>query len=51
MLYEVITSIGNVIAPQEIIDKFGAEILRMWVSASNYQEDIRISDETRNNFV
>ncbi len=44
-------SIGNVIAPQEIIDKFGAEILRMWVSASNYQEDIRISDETLNRLV
>ncbi|QGY41225.1 isoleucine--tRNA ligase [Pseudodesulfovibrio cashew] len=44
-------SIGNVLAPQEIIDKFGAEILRMWVSASNYQEDIRISDETLNRLV
>ncbi|BCS87079.1 isoleucine--tRNA ligase [Pseudodesulfovibrio sediminis] len=44
-------SIGNVIAPQEIIDKYGAEILRMWVSASNYQEDIRISDETLNRLV
>ena len=44
-------SIGNVIAPQEIIDKFGAEILRMWVSASNYQEDIRISDETLSRLV
>ncbi len=38
-------SIGNVIAPKEIIDKFGAEILRMWVAAVNYQEDVRISDE------
>ncbi|MBI9111433.1 isoleucine--tRNA ligase [Maridesulfovibrio ferrireducens] len=38
-------SIGNVIAPQEIIDQHGAEILRMWVSAVNYQEDVRISDE------
>ncbi len=44
-------SVGNVIAPQEIIDKYGAEILRMWVSASNYQEDIRISDETLNRLV
>ncbi|MBI9078356.1 MAG: isoleucine--tRNA ligase [Pseudodesulfovibrio sp.] len=44
-------SIGNVLAPQEIIDKYGAEILRMWVSASNYQEDIRISDETLNRLV
>lgn len=38
-------SIGNVIAPQEIIDQYGAEILRMWVSAVNYQEDVRISPE------
>ena len=44
-------SIGNVIAPQEIIDKHGAEILRMWVSAVNYQEDIRISDEILNRLV
>ncbi len=44
-------SIGNVIAPQEIIDQYGAEILRMWVSASNYQEDVRISDETLNRLV
>ncbi len=38
-------SLGNVIAPQEIIDKFGAEILRIWVAAVDYQEDVRISDE------
>jgi isoleucyl-tRNA synthetase len=38
-------SIGNVIAPQEIIDKYGAEILRIWVASENYQEDLRISDE------
>jgi isoleucyl-tRNA synthetase len=38
-------SLGNVIAPQEIIDKYGAEILRIWVAAENYQEDMRISDE------
>jgi isoleucyl-tRNA synthetase len=38
-------SIGNVIAPQEIIDKYGAEILRMWVASENYQEDLRISEE------
>ena len=38
-------SIGNTIAPQEIIDKFGAEILRLWTSAVNYQEDVRVSDE------
>ncbi len=38
-------SIGNVVAPHEIIDKYGAEILRMWVSSENYQEDMRISEE------
>ncbi|WP_031484086.1 isoleucine--tRNA ligase [Maridesulfovibrio frigidus] len=44
-------SIGNVIAPQEIIDQHGAEILRMWASAVNYQEDVRISDEILNRMV
>ncbi len=38
-------SVGNVIAPEEIINKYGAEILRLWVAASNYQEDLRISEE------
>ena len=37
-------SIGNVISPSEVIKKYGAEILRLWVSASDYREDIRISD-------
>ncbi len=36
-------SIGNVIAPKEVIDKYGAEILRLWVCASDYRDDIRIS--------
>ena len=38
-------SLGNVISPQDIIKKFGAEILRLWVASENYQEDIRLSDE------
>ncbi|MFB0527495.1 MAG: isoleucine--tRNA ligase [bacterium] len=38
-------SIGNVIAPQEIIEKYGAEILRLWVASEDYCEDIRISSE------
>jgi isoleucyl-tRNA synthetase len=38
-------SIGNTIAPQEIIGKYGAEILRLWVSAQDYTNDIRISNE------
>jgi isoleucyl-tRNA synthetase len=37
-------SIGNVVAPKTVINKYGAEILRMWVSASDYRDDVRISD-------
>ncbi|MFZ7126772.1 MAG: isoleucine--tRNA ligase [Desulfobacterales bacterium] len=37
-------SIGNVIAPGEVIRKYGAEILRLWVAASDYRDDVRISD-------
>ncbi|HTN71999.1 MAG TPA: isoleucine--tRNA ligase, partial [Methylomirabilota bacterium] len=44
-------SLGNVIAPQEIMKKFGAEILRLWVSAEDYREDVRISDEILNRLV
>ncbi|MBI5050729.1 MAG: isoleucine--tRNA ligase [Nitrospirae bacterium] len=38
-------SLGNVISPQEVIEKYGAEILRLWVSAADYREDMRISKE------
>lgn len=38
-------SLGNVVAPQDIIKKNGAEILRLWVSAEDYRDDIRISKE------
>jgi isoleucyl-tRNA synthetase len=38
-------SVGNVILPEEVINEYGAEILRLWVSAEDYKEDIRISDE------
>jgi len=36
-------SLGNVISPFEIIKQYGADILRMWVASSDYNEDIRIS--------
>jgi isoleucyl-tRNA synthetase len=39
-------SMGNVIAPEEIIKKYGAEILRMWVAATDYRDDIRLGQET-----
>ena len=38
-------SLGNVTAPQEICDRFGADILRLWVVASDYSEDLRIGPE------
>ncbi|MCG2726902.1 MAG: isoleucine--tRNA ligase [Elusimicrobia bacterium] len=38
-------SSGNVVSPQEIYQKYGAEILRLWVALSDYCEDIRISDK------
>lgn len=38
-------SLGNVTAPHKIIDKSGAEILRLWAAAVDYTEDVRCSDE------
>jgi len=38
-------SMGNVVAPQEVIKANGAEILRLWVSAEDYKDDVRISKE------
>ncbi len=38
-------SLGNVVSPQEVIDKHGAEILRLWVVGSDYAEDLRIGPE------
>ena len=37
-------SLGNSIAPEEIIKKYGADILRLWVASSDYQVDVRVSD-------
>jgi isoleucyl-tRNA synthetase len=41
-------SVGNVVAPEEIIKRYGADILRLWVSAADYRDDVRISDEILN---
>jgi isoleucyl-tRNA synthetase len=38
-------SLGNVIFPEEVIKSYGAEILRLWVSAEDYRDDIRISPQ------
>ena len=37
-------SMGNVISPQDIINKYGADILRLWVSSVDYTADVRISN-------
>ncbi len=36
---------GNVIAPKDVINKYGADVLRLWVSGCNYFEDVRMSYE------
>ncbi|NWF92885.1 MAG: isoleucine--tRNA ligase [Syntrophaceae bacterium] len=38
-------SAGNVIAPEEVISKLGADVLRLWVAAEDYRDDIKISNE------
>jgi len=38
-------SVGNVVAPQEVIDKYGAEILRLWVASEDYRDDVKVSEE------
>ena len=38
-------SLGNVTAPQEVISKYGAEILRLWAALCDYSDDVRISEK------
>jgi isoleucyl-tRNA synthetase len=38
-------SLGNVVAPEDVIKKFGADVLRLWCSAQDYRDDNRISQE------
>ncbi|MGM9643277.1 MAG: isoleucine--tRNA ligase [Eubacteriales bacterium] len=37
-------SLGNSIAPEDIIKKYGADLVRLWVASSDYQVDVRVSD-------
>ena len=39
-------SLGNVVAPQDVIDQSGADILRLWTCATDYWDDQRIGPET-----
>ena len=38
-------SLGNVIAPQKVMNSLGADVLRLWVSATDYANEIAVSDE------
>jgi isoleucyl-tRNA synthetase len=38
-------SVGNVVAPQDISNKMGAEIIRLWIASTDYSGDVSISDE------
>ena len=38
-------SLGNVIAPLEVTDRYGAEILRLWVASEDYRDDVRLSPD------
>ena len=44
-------SLGNVVAPQTVIKDSGADILRLWVAASDYSDDLRIGPEILKTFV
>ncbi len=44
-------SLGNVVTPQEIIDKYGADILRMWVASTDYRNDVKLSMKMMNQYV
>lgn len=38
-------SVGNVVAPQDVINKYGADVMRLWISSVDYQGDVRLSDK------
>jgi len=38
-------SLGNVILPEEVISKYGADVLRLWVASSDYTDDVRLGNE------
>ena len=38
-------SIGNTVAPQDVMDKLGADILRLWVASTDYSGEMAVSDE------
>ena len=43
--YKMSKSLGNTVAPQDIIDEYGADILRLWVVTADYAQDVRIGKD------
>ena len=44
-------SLGNVVSPQEVIDRYGADILRLWVASEDYSEDVKLGSSILKNLV
>ncbi len=38
-------SLGNVVSPEEVIKKYGADVLRLWAALADYSDDVRLSDK------
>ncbi len=38
-------SLGNIIAPQKVVNSLGADVLRLWVAATDYRSEMNVSDE------
>lgn len=43
--YAMSKSLGNVVAPSEVIEEYGADVLRLWVASSDFFDDVRIGKE------
>jgi isoleucyl-tRNA synthetase len=43
--YKMSKSVGNVVAPEKVINSLGADILRLWVAAADYRAEMSVSDE------
>lgn len=43
--YKMSKSLGNIVAPQDLCSKYGADILRLWSVISDYSEDIKVGDD------
>lgn len=41
-------SIGNTVSPQDVMNKLGADILRLWVASTDYTGEMAVSDEILN---